>query len=176
MAFKPRDPTANIPSPPRLEGDWAKDAMALRDWLAQFFYAAVLQSGLLDPAYQASGADDIDENNLPDPAATTIARAQETANLAVHLIASTWAARLPARGTFTIEGTADAASVAFGKDIGTTDYDVLITPQTYEGSPSVDAFRIIKITNGTAGFAVEVTAAPGSGTSITFAYIVIGDF
>jgi hypothetical protein len=68
------------PSPPRLTGDYQADSVIINDYLWDFYTAAV-QSGLLNPQAQAT-AQPIDPSNLPDPANTTIATAQLTANLA----------------------------------------------------------------------------------------------
>jgi hypothetical protein len=74
-----------VPPPPRATGDAAADSRAIIDWLWQFFEATVIASGLLDPSNQAT-AQTIDASNLPDPADTTIATAQATANAAVNAL------------------------------------------------------------------------------------------
>jgi hypothetical protein len=73
---------AVIPPPPRATGDAAVDSAAMIQWAWQFFTATVVESGLLDPAYQADPGT-FDPNNLPDPTNTSIARAQNTANKAI---------------------------------------------------------------------------------------------
>lgn len=71
-----------IPTPPRATGDATADLLALNKWVFDFYAATVVQSGLLDPAYQAD-AGTFDPTNLPDPADSTIAKAQDTANRAI---------------------------------------------------------------------------------------------
>lgn len=166
--FKARE-TSKVPPPPaRLTNNAEVDLLSFQQWMSEFYLTTVLETGLLDPTYQASGGDDIDVDNLPDPVATTIARAQATANLGVEL-----ASRLVTMGRVTIEETEDTGSVTFDDELDDDDYYVLMVSSDYTGSPSVDGYRIIKQTRATTGFAFEVTAAPGAGTSITFDYFVM---
>lgn len=76
-----------VPPPPRLTGDDAADLVALREWSWDFYNATVTQSGLLDPSFQ-SATGTFDPNNLPDPANSSIAKAQQTANEAYALAKS----------------------------------------------------------------------------------------
>lgn len=79
---------AIVPPPPRAStGDPAMDVRILLDWLWNFYQATVLESGLLDPTYQATAAP-FDPNNLPDPTNSSIATAQDTANRAYQLAQS----------------------------------------------------------------------------------------
>jgi hypothetical protein len=177
--FEARSSVVVIPTPPRFTGQWEQDVKALQDWQQRFYIATVQESGLLDPSYQASGGEGIEADNLPDPTATTIARAQATANLAVTMVEALgelWGSRIIKTGNFTVENTSDLASVVFDVDLGHTDYRIMHAVETYAGAPSLDAFRVIAITKGTGGFTAEVTAAPGAGTSVTFAYTIVGDF
>lgn len=72
---------AVIPPPPRFTGEAQGDLLAMVDWLWAFYSAAVVETGLLDPSAQSTAAT-WDPNNLPSPSSTTIATAQQTANLA----------------------------------------------------------------------------------------------
>jgi len=74
-----------VPTPPRLTGDAPQDVKLLQKWLQDFYNAAVVQSGLLDPNYQAN-AGTFDPDNLPDPTDSTIAKAQDTANRAIEAL------------------------------------------------------------------------------------------
>jgi len=62
--------SVDIPSPPRLTGQWEIDYQTLNDYLQDFYTALTQQSGTT-----------IDPNNLPDPSSTSIANAQLTANV-----------------------------------------------------------------------------------------------
>ncbi len=78
-------PNAIVPPPPRPTGDPATDVQMLLDWLWTFYQATVVESGLLDPAFQAN-AGTFNANNLPDPSNTSIARSQDTANRAINAL------------------------------------------------------------------------------------------
>lgn len=86
MASTDRSATVVKP-PPRRTGDIQADTIAYVSWFWEFYQATVLQSGLLDPSFQAD-AGTFDPNNLPDPANSSIAKAQQTANEAYRLAAS----------------------------------------------------------------------------------------
>lgn len=164
--------------PPRLTGEPQTDLASLREWIWSFYLQTVIQSGLLDPIYQqVEGLISFDV--LPDPQATTIARAQATANAA-------WTAGEQFKvdldfnlrqwifgGTFTISGGATSASPVFANDIGTTDYRATATPTGSTGVVSNDAFRVVQQTKGTGGIAFSVAGAPGVGASVTYDYIVV---
>jgi hypothetical protein len=77
--------TAVVPTPPRATGDPQVDAMAMIQWAWDFYRSTVIESGLLDPAFQAN-AGQFNPNALPDPANTTIAKAQDTANHAIRAL------------------------------------------------------------------------------------------
>ncbi len=76
-----------IPTPPRLTGDPTTDVQLLHGWINDFYRAAVLESKLLDPAFQAN-AGTFNPNDLPSPANSSIAKAQDTANRAYQLAAA----------------------------------------------------------------------------------------
>lgn len=74
-----------VPSPPRFTGDPASDLASMVRWINDFYKATVVESGLLDPSYQAD-AGTFDVNNLPDPTDSSIAKAQDTANRAIDAL------------------------------------------------------------------------------------------
>lgn len=74
-----------VPPPPRLTGDATTDVVSLNKWVWDFFTATVVESGLLDPSFQAN-AGTFDPNALPDPANSSIAKAQDTANRAIEAL------------------------------------------------------------------------------------------
>jgi len=93
--------------PPRLLGDAETDLLAIQEWMKQWAQA-FRDSGLGDPAYQFAEVP-IDKDAPPDPALTTIGRAQATANLALELIkaqAATIAAQAAAIEALTVRVTA----------------------------------------------------------------------
>ncbi len=171
--------TQTPPEPPRLTGQAQNDLAALRDWLWQFYLSTVVQSGLLDPVYQQITGE-VSFDQLPNPEATTVARAQLTANRAweageqfkvdLKPILSRWTFG----GSFTISGTDDEGNPVFDFDLETTDFFVTVTPTGATGTPANDAFRVIAITKGSGGLAVQVAGAPGVGNSVTYDFIVVG--
>jgi len=76
---------AVVPPPPRLTGDPATDVLAINKWASDFFNSTVVESGLLDPAYQANPGT-FDQNNLHDPVNSSIAKSQDTANRAIQAL------------------------------------------------------------------------------------------
>jgi len=167
--FVAKQSTRTPPPPPRLTGNFDVDIIALRDWFAAFVEVAVVETGLLDPSYQASGGANIDLDALPDPEATTIARAQATANA----IQTAYKSQFPLpSGRFTISGVSDTAEVDFAAPLAFGDFDVIITPRTYEGAPTVDAFIVIQVVTNASGFSVVVNDAPGAGAAVTYSYLV----
>lgn len=79
---------AVIPPPPRATGDAATDTAAMIEWAWALYKGGVLESGLLDPSFQLAEPPAFDPANLPDPANTTISKAQQTANEAYLLAQS----------------------------------------------------------------------------------------
>jgi hypothetical protein len=165
--------------PPRFTGDWKNDSRQMANWCADFIKVTISETGLLDPQYQQR-VGEISFDKLPDPQATTIARAQATANkaweegeqfkvdLEGHL--DKWIFG----GSFQITSGTDQGNPVFPLDLETTDYHAVVTPTgATGGSPSADAFRIIQITKGSGGMAVFVGGAPGGGATVSYDYIVI---
>jgi hypothetical protein len=72
---------AIVPPPPRMTGNAEVDMYSLVNWMWDFYSATVIETGLLNPTTQSTAAS-WDPNNLPNPSSTTIASAQQTANLA----------------------------------------------------------------------------------------------
>lgn len=173
--------TQTPPEPPRATGQDVPDQRALIDWMWEFFLATVVTSGLLDPVYQQT-VGEISFEKMPDPQATTIARAQATAN-EVWTELEQLKTDLPPLlrkfafgGSFTISGASTSGNPVFPADLGTTDYFSVVTPTGATGSPANDAFRIVVQTKGSGGIGVGVAGAPGVGNSVTYDYIVIGPF
>lgn len=172
---------AEIPlGPPRTTGDPATDNKQIVSYLADFYRITVIQTGLLDPQYQQT-VGEISFDKLPDPEATTIARAQATANKAWETVEQfkfdleNALGLFVFGGSFTIGPGTNQGNPVFPFDLGTTGYHATVTPTgATGGSPSNDAFRIIQITKGSGGMAVFVAGAPGGGATVAYDYIVVG--
>jgi len=70
-----------IPTPPRWTDDHKTDLELIKRYIEDQHRAAVRESKLLDPSYQATPATLV-PTALPDPTATSIANAQNVANAA----------------------------------------------------------------------------------------------
>lgn len=175
MATEPTVP----PPPPRLSGDLASDFQALINWVSDFYKSAVLQGFFLNVQNQGQGGSDDPPPNLPDPANTNLAQAQQTANDA-YLLAQ--AAQAEANrtdgwftGSLTISAGASSAVHTFtaAQTQADTNYKVLVVAQTFVGTPTVSSFPIIRITKTTTNFTIEVSASPGLGNSVTFDFMLV---
>lgn len=155
------------PPPPRITGDSEVDLAALRDWFTQFYQVAVIETGLLDPVFQSQSGE-IDLDQPPDPEFTTIAQAQATANTVYRNLSL----GVFQRGEFTISDTNDTATIDLREELEDEEYSVLISAVDFTGSPAANAFHVIRVTRETDAFAMLLLAAPGTGTSITFNYLV----
>lgn len=169
----------SIPSPPRYEGDVGAYVAASAQWQAELYKALVLQNQFVTRSEQFI-AEDFDPSSLPDPASSTIATAQQTANEA-YGIASNALALAQARqeidelfGTVTISDTAISAAVSLGGELNDTDYQVMVCASTSSGAPAADAFVVTGITSKTTtGFTVNIATAPTAGKSVTLVWRVL---
>lgn len=105
MAQKPSPPT-----PPRLTGEQDADFQSLRQHASAFFQNTVIDTKLLDPAYQYDGGT-FDPTNLFDPAESSIGMAQNTANNAYTTAAQGVSGAADAQATAD-QGVSDAATAA----------------------------------------------------------------
>ncbi len=168
------------PPPPRLTGNTAGDLQVLAGWLWDFYRSAILQGFFLNVQNQgqAGGGDD-PPPNLPDPAATNLAQAQQTANDAYLLAqaAATDANRIDGwfTGSLTISGGTTTATHTFtdAQKPPSVNYIVLAAAQTFSGTPTIASFPVIRITKNAADFVLEINSAPGSGNSVTFDFLFV---
>lgn len=156
------------PKPPRLTGDYKADVVSLNNWLWAFFSTTVLESGLLDPAFQ-SNAGIFDPAHLPDPSATSIAKAQDTAN---HAYAGVTRAAL-FEGNATLADPNNVLTFTLATPMPNANYHVIPVPAGFTGSPGASAFIPISITKTAASFTITFAAAPGGGNTVTFDLIVL---
>jgi len=166
---------AQPPTPPRLTGDAESNSAAILQWMSQFYNTTVRETGLLDPAYQATPGT-FDPASLPDPAKTTIAAAQQTANEAYKLAAQVASAILSfplLPSSITISDTDNAADITFADPLDDENYMPVIQATGYTGSPAADAFLVIATTRTKEGFQFVLNSAPGSGASVTFDYWIV---
>ncbi|MGE0751876.1 MAG: hypothetical protein AB7F39_06555 [Variibacter sp.] len=152
-----------LPPPPRLLGDPALDTIALREWMYQFYSVGVLQTGLLDPSFQSNAGDAVfDADALPNPARTTIARAQLWANEAFRISAPFY------ETSVTVTGANNEITIPFPTARDDTNYRVVARSTDFTGTPSGAAFIVARVTKAQDSATILLAAAPGSGTSVTF--------
>src|SRR4051794_15883010 len=112
----------NLPDPPRLFGDWAFDGPSISQWFKDLIAAFRQQSSTIDGLAGTPGGD-ISVGDLPDPASTSLARAQQTANEAfINAAAAAVAAAAAAvlarsvvvfSGQVTISGVSTSGAATF---------------------------------------------------------------
>jgi hypothetical protein len=166
-----------IPRPPRQSGDAKEDSTAMVNWAFEVFKSFELNDEFLrrSEAFDDSG---FDPNSLPDPATSTIAIAQSTANEAFVLAAYAFGqanenkARLDSWifGTVTVAAAATTGVATFAAAQADAVYNLVLSPVSITGTPDVGAFRVTAIAQTAAGFTVTVAVAPGLGNSVTFNY------
>lgn len=160
-----------LETPPRTTGQVQRDLPLLVDWFYRA-YQVITQS----VAYINSQVANPDFNvaNLPDPANTTLAQAQQTANDAYNL-ANTNTNRLNGliAGTFTTQDADVGVEVTFTVAQKDTAYRVWVQAVDNTGTPSSDAFIVKEKTYETGKFTVIMLGTPGSGNTITFEWQLI---
>lgn len=171
--FKARPTNVPVPTPPRQTGIDANDIKALFSWVNEFTNAVVQATGLVDPAYQASGASTVDIDNPPSPTQTTIARAQETANQSVTRARSDLNKRVYQTGTVTVLNGSDTVSVPFTTPRTDTKYVVVPQFSATTGSPSIDSYHFVRVTKGQSNFVIEINAVLTGGSTLGIDYAVL---
>jgi|GEM_PF-2540146 len=161
--------------PPRFSGKPEEDGPALVEYVYQLFNVVKAQNAEIERV-ASFDSDSFDVSSLPDPAQATVGSAQQTANEAYALAAAA-KSRLDnsgiddwLEGTFTLSGTNTTVDVTFSEAQPDTDYQVICQPIGFTGSPALEGAIPVKITKATDKFAVEVSTAPGSGTSFSYIY------
>lgn len=172
------------PPPPRQTGDPNVDLPSMIQWAHAFYQAAVIEEAFLQTAAQLADST-FDPTTLPDPASTTVAQAQQTANEAYILAdaadtkadtAQTGVNLLELKdvetGTVTVAASSTTATVTFAAAQADTNFYPILTPSGYTGTPPIGATEIIQISKTTAGFTITVNASTGVGNTVTFNYHV----
>ncbi|WP_341702634.1 hypothetical protein [Ferrovibrio sp.] len=163
------------PPPPRATGDAQADSQALIRWAFDFYQKGITNGFLLTDANQFDTGG-FDPSSLPDPASSTVARAQQTANEAYTLAAAAYALAQNAQGaigTLTITGASTTGAVTFSAVQANTNFIVTFSPVTGStGTPAAGAYVPLSIAKTTSGFTLTLTAAPGVGNSVTYQYRV----
>jgi hypothetical protein len=144
--------------------------MTTQNWLDRFY--RVSQSNNERDAYSS----DFDPATLPEPATSTTASAQNTANEAYTLANDAYALAenyTMRKGELTISEGNSSGTVTFDEAEEDNDYIVLLNAKDYYGSITVDATLIIEKVYTVDDFTVTTNAAPGTGNSVTFDWTLI---
>lgn len=171
------------PPPPRFTADPQANFIILANWLQEFFNAAVLEGYFLN-VVEESQQNPVNPSDLPDPATTTLATAQKTANDAYVIAQATQQTANAAnnrvkdwlRGEVTISESDTTAEIVWPEEQPDTNYMVLIQTKETVGAPSLDATLVIEKTYATDKCTITVNGAPGSGASVTFDWVMIRGF
>lgn len=171
------------PPPPRFTGDPKQDLAALIHWVNDFFRAAVLE-GFFFSRVNQSDPEDVVVTDLPDPASTNLATAQQTANdaylLAQQAREDAEAAQDDAdrtdnwdTGTVSVADAATGNTVTFSTAQPDTSYIVMIQVKGFTGSPPIGATQVITKTYNTGNFSFTVNQAPGTGNTVNFEWLLV---
>lgn len=92
----------------------------------------------------------------------------------VESISGTLTAGRNLRGTFSISGTSPTSDpITFANAEPDNSYYLVVTPVGKSGSPAPDSLHVESISKSAGSFTVTLKAAPGSGSSRTFDWILI---
>jgi hypothetical protein len=185
--------TRALEAPPRSTGNPAQDYPILIDWVYKAFQVINQAVGYINNQVQENP--DFDITNLPNPATSTIAQAQNTANQAyviadgaddkadaldtrmdtaeadIDALQGKFAALLS--GDFTITDANVGVLLTWATPQPDTNYKVIIQPVSITGTPAANAYIVATKTYNTADFSATMLAAPGVGNSITYEYQLI---
>ena len=158
------------PPPPRVTGEIDKDIVSHTQWAGDFYKAAVLENAFLKTAGQFDPGT-FDPASLPDPASTTIAKAQNTANQAYILAAAAQDDMDDqVSGEITVSDADPSATHIFAEAQPDTSYSVVLAAKSKTGAPATGAYEIAEQVYTTADFTITVETAPGVGNSVTFVW------
>jgi hypothetical protein len=182
MAETPNSAPVNLPDPPRLFNDWAIDGPAISQWFKDLVAASRQQSQTINSLAGSSGGS-VDIDDLPDPASTNLAQAQQTANEAFINAAAAQGDADEAQatadsiivygGSVTITDAATTAVATFAAAQADTSYQVQVTLTGSTGTPDAGSTAPSSVTKATDKATVTVSPAPGVGNSVTFDVTVI---
>jgi len=186
-----------LETPPMTTGNIQQDMPLLINWFWRAYQVisqsvSYINSQITNPAFSVA--------NLPDPASTTLAQAQTTANNAYNLantanveatnntasiaalhistinseisaLQTLWSDLLS--GTFTMSDATVAEITTFGTPQADTAYRVIVQAVSSTGSPASGAFTVVSKVYTTTDFTVTMLSAPGGGNSVTYEWQLI---
>lgn len=180
--------------PPQSTGNPQQDLPLIVNWMYLLYQILQVNGSFVTQASQVN-AQTFDPNTLPDPNGTNLATAQDTANkayaLAENAVSTANAATTTANaaqaqvtalaaiinkwvvGTITISASATGGTHTFATAQADTSYIVLPICVSTTGTPDPGSNTIEGITKGTSNFTINLAAAPNTGNSVTFDFIVM---
>lgn len=164
---------AALETPPRTTGNAQSDIPILVDWFYKAYLAISRAIQFING--QVTANPDLTITDLPNPATSTVAQAQTTANEA-YILATVVRQNIQKGhvfGTFTITGAADSATVALPEDQPDTDYRIIIQAISTTGTPNTDSYNVKSKSYSVDDFSVTLVAAPGVSNSVTFEWQMI---
>jgi len=160
--------TSVVPPPPRSSLNAEEDLPKFINYLETLFKGFEQLSGV-----QAALAAGFDPSILPDPDNTSLAQAQQVANLA-YAQAFVNAAELAALefGSITIANTDTAGDFTFAFARIDTSYFAIAQVSGSTGGIAAGARTVTSVTKATDKVTINLLAAPGAGTDVTFDIVV----
>lgn len=164
-----------LESPPRTTGSAQQDFPIIIDYVFRVYQ--LMQQAIAYINGQIEANPDITVTDLPNPATSTVAQAQQTANDAYNLaiLAQKGVDAIKAIFATNVTGTVTINDLATGSGSITlnpaqkdTAYTVDIQAKATAGTPVTDSFIITGKTYNTGSFSFTIKDAPGSGNSITY--------
>jgi len=155
--------------PPRSSGDPKQDLPGILSWLNDFYKTAVLEQYF---ATTIAEAGDFDPADLPDPANTNLAQAQQTANEA-YIIGTTAEAKTSdwLVGTIQVVDPDTTAVYEFEEPQPDDAYQVILT-RIAETSPAAGATAIVTVEKTVDDFTVTFASAPGGGDTVDWDFLL----
>lgn len=161
------------PSPPRITGNPEQDQVALFNWAWDFYNAQIAANLAIEGT-----AVEIDPADLPDPATSSVAQAQETANEA-FILAQTAKALAEAvldnwvADSLTVAASQTEATYTFAEAQPDTSYFVVLSVASTTGTPAIDSTLVIGRVDTVDDFTITVNASTGLGNTVTFNFLLL---
>lgn len=165
---------SRVPPPPRLDPDPRKAVAQIARYIEDLHQQII--NGEILQASQQSVVETVDVGSLPNPATSTVATAQQTANdayqaaVAAQVLANGIVLRT---GSIVVSGASTTGTTALDPPVAAATYIALLQTRAFSGSPAAGARTVTLVTKAVAQLDIAVSAAPGVGTSVTFDFVLI---
>lgn len=162
-----------LENPPRTSGNAQQDIPILVDWLYKAYL--VIKSAVEFINGQVAENPNLNLTDLPNPATSTIAQAQTTANQAYTLASKVQddIQNGHVSGSVTISDIADSETINLSVPQPDPNYRAILQAVAFSGTPDDGAFTIKSKSYTANSFSVTLVAAPGLGNSVTFEWQMV---